>query len=58
VQCAPGYTTVRGEVRYNGQHVWSQWVNCMHGATGRHTHDYWLRIDVGVKGSVKIRGGR
>jgi hypothetical protein len=89
--CGLGYTTVSGEVKYNGKKAWVQWLDCQHGSSGasnsvtwcgtwnnggghgykyldlgangefkipRHSHTYWIRIDVHTNGAVKIRGGR
>jgi hypothetical protein len=64
--CGLGYTTVSGEVRYNGKKVTVLWIDCQHGATGASNSVTWCGtwnnggghgykyMDLGANGKFKI----
>lgn len=64
--CSVGYASLAGEVAYNGNYVWGQWIDCQHKAI-RHTKvtidwcGYWNNggrgggvryMDLGLNGTV------
>jgi hypothetical protein len=64
--CGLGYTTVSGDVKYNGKKVLVQWLDCQHGSSGASNTVTWCGtwnnggghgykyLDLGANGEFKI----